>query len=111
MKNIKYFKYINTYNFEKFLNRYGYTISDAIGFNLSYKWCYHGNILKQYIIYLNDNEHIYFLTANFKSFNEYQQSRLGFNGDRLLRWYETANIVRYKIKDIYGINDRYVIVM
>ena len=103
MKRIKYFMYINTYNFQKCLNEYGYNLSDAVGFNLSYKWCYRGNLLKQYIIYLSDNNHIYFLTADFKSFNEYQQSRLGFSGERLLRWCETANVRRYRIDDKYVI--------
>ena len=111
MKNIKYFKYKNTYSFEKFLKEYGYSISDAVGFSVNYKWCYHGNILKEYAIGLSDHNHIYFRVVYFKSLNEYDQSRLGFNGDRLLSWCNSSNVIHYKVKDVWGLNDRYVIAM
>ena len=101
MKNIKYFKYVNTHNFETFLRVYGYTINDAIGFSANYKWCYHGNILKEYIIYLSDHDHIFFKVVWFKSFNEYRQSFLGFNGETLLEWYQNANIIWYKLANEY----------
>ena len=96
MKNIKYFKYVNTYNFEKFLDGYGYKLSDAVGFSVCDKQQYHGNILKEYVIYLSDHDHIFFNVVYFKSFNEYHQSRLGFNGERLLSWYNDADIRKYK---------------
>ena len=97
MKSIKYFKYINTLAFEKFLKEYNYKLSDAVGFSFVGKQQYHGNILKEYIIYLNDHDHIYFNVVYFKDFNEYRQSRLGFNGERLLEWYQDANIRKYKL--------------
>ena len=109
MKKIKFFKYKNTYEFEKFLDGYGYILSDAVGFSAYDKQQYHGNILKEYVIYLNDHEHIFFKEVNFKSFNECNRSRLGFNGDKLLRWYNSSNIRKYKFKDIYGLKDEYVI--
>ena len=105
MKNIKCFKYKNIYMFEKCLNEYGYTISDAVGFSVNYKWCYHGNILKEYVIYLSDHDHVYFRTVDFKDFNECNQSRLGFNGNRLLSWYNSANVRRYKSDNRYVITD------
>ena len=97
MKNIKLFKYKNTYNFEKFLNEYGYKLNDAISFSFVYKKQYHGNILKIYHIHFNDGEYGYFKVVCFKDFNEYHQSRLGFNGNKLLDWYEDANIKMYKV--------------
>ena len=103
MKSIKHFKYKSTYNFEKFLDGYGYTLNDAVGFSTYDKQQYNGNILREYVIYLSDHDHIFFKTVDFKSFNEYHQSRLGFNSERLLNWYQDANVRRYKS------NDRYVI--
>ena len=97
MKSIKCFKYMNTYNFEKCLKEYGYTIADVSGFSVSGIKHYHGNILKTYIIYVYDGESVYFSVVFFESFNEYRQSFLGFNGNKLLYWYETANIVWYKL--------------
>ena len=96
MNNIKRFKYINTKQFNVFLNEYNYKLDDVKGYSLSYKRCYRGNILKQYIIYLSDHDHIFFSVVYFKSYNEYRQSALGFNGDRLLSWYNDANIRKYK---------------
>ena len=84
MKNIKYFKYKNIYCFESFLKDYGYGIDDVKGFNVSDITRYHCNALKTYAIYFNDGEYEYFKVADFKSFNEYHQSRLGFNGNKLL---------------------------
>ena len=103
MKSIKHFKYINTYSFKKFLDGYGYALSDAVGFSTYDRQQYHGNILKEYVIYLTDHDHIFFKTVDFKSFNEYYQSSLGFNSNRMLSWYNSANVRRYKS------NDRYVI--
>ena len=84
MKSIKYFKYKDTYEYSKFLKEYGYSSNDVVGFSISDKQQYHGNILKEYIIYLSDHDHIYFKVVWFKSFNEYRQSFLGFNGETLL---------------------------
>ena len=97
MKNIKYFKYKNTYNFEKFLREYGYTLSDAVGFSVNVIFHYRGNVFKSYIIYLKDAMLACFKVVYFKSFNEYHQCRLGFNGEKLLEWYNDANIRKYKL--------------
>ena len=96
MKSIKYFKYVNENNFNIFLNEYGYSIDDVVGFGLYDKQQYHGNILKVYNIYFKDGEKEYFKVAVFESFNEYRQSSLGFNGNKLLDWWENANIRMYK---------------
>ena len=109
MKNIKYFNYINTKQFNIFLNEYGYTLENVKGFSFAWLKQYHGNILKQYNIYFNDGECEYFKVVYFKNLNEYHQSALGFNGNRLLNWYQDANVVWYKVKDIYGLDDKYVI--
>ena len=98
MKNIKFFKYKNTNAFEKCLNAYGYTTNDAVGFSTYDKQQYHGNILKEYVIYLADHDRVFFKEVCFKDFNEIQQARLGFNGNKLLRWYEDANVRKYKTK-------------
>ena len=109
MKNIKSFKYKNTYEYKKYLKEYGYTIDDVVGFSLVDKQQYGGNILKQYVIYFSDHDNVYFKVVYFKSLNEYHQSALGFNGNTLLNWYQDANVVWYKVKDIYGLDDKYVI--
>ena len=101
MKNIKRFKYWYSYEFESCLKSYGYTLDDVKGFNVAYKRCYHGNILKTYKVYVFDGESVYFSVAYFKSFNECNQSRLGFNGNKLLRWYEIAEIKEYKLGNEY----------
>ena len=101
MKNIKRFKYWYTYEFQKFLESYGYTIDDVKGYNVSSIKRYHGNILKTYLINVYDGESVYFSVAYFKDFNEYNQSRLGFNGNRLLRWCEIAEIKEYKLLGEY----------
>ena len=97
MKNIKYFKYINTKQFNVFLKEYNYSLDNVKGFSISSVMCYRGNILKTYIVYFNDGEYEYFKVAYFKSFNEYKQTLLGFNGDKLLQIYENANIRKYKL--------------
>ena len=109
MKNLKYFKYKNTYEFEKFLSGYGYILSDVVGFSVAGVDYYHGNILKEYMIYISGRVHVFFKVAYFKSFNECNQCRLGFNGDKLLEWYDDANIRHYKVKDVWGVKDEYVI--
>ena len=96
MNNIKYFKYVNTKQFNVFLNEYGYSFKDIKGFKFVSETRYSGNILKAYFIYFNDGEYEYFKVAYFKDFNEYQQCRSGFKGDKLLNIYENANIRKYK---------------
>lgn len=108
MKSIKNFKYKNTHEYDVFLKNYDYTLDDVIGFSVSFKKCYHGNILTTYNIYFKDGEYEYFKTVCFKNFNEYRQSKLGFNGNKLLEWCDDSNIIKYKVKDIYGAHDRYV---
>ena len=104
MKSIKSFKYWYGYEFEKFLKDYGYTIDDVKGFSVSGIKRYNGNILKTYKIYVFDGESVYFSVAHFKSFNECNQSRLGFNGNKMLVWYQKANIKFYKLNDEYIID-------
>lgn len=103
MKNIKYFKYINTKQFIVFLKDYGYCAADVDGFNLIAQKQYRGNTLKMYAIFLKDGEYEYFKVVCFKSFNEYHQARLGFNSNRLLNWYEDANVRMYKVCEEYVI--------
>ena len=101
MKKIKYFKYWYSYEFEKCLSAYGYTLDGVIGFSVSGIKRYRGNILKTYKIYVYDGESIYVSVAYFKSFNEYNKTWLGFNGDKLLRWYRKAIIKFYKLSGEY----------
>ena len=110
MKSIKLFEYKNTYEFERFLSAYDYRLENVKGSESIGKKQYHGNILKEYFIHFNDGEKEYFKIVYFKSFNEFHQSRLGFNGDKLLQWYEDANVRLYKVKDVWDIKDEYVIV-
>ena len=109
MKSIKLFQYRDTWEFERFLSAYGYRLSDAKGFSYIGQKQYSGNILKEYFIHFNDGEKEYFRIVYFKSFNECNQSRLGFKGNKLLEWYESANVRWYKFKDVWGMKDEYVI--
>ena len=84
MKSIKSFKYVNKKCFTYFLSYYCYTLEDVKGFSVAGKKQYRGNILKTYNVYFKDGEYEYFKVATFKNFNEYKQSSLGFNGDKLL---------------------------
>ena len=84
MKSIKCFKHVNKRCFNLFLKEYGYKLDDVKGFSVAQKSQYHGNILKIYNIRFNDGEYEYFKVVYFKSFNEYHQSSLGFNGNKLL---------------------------
>ena len=109
MKSIKYFEYKNMLEFEKFLSSYCYKLEDVKGFSYAgQKQCRY-NVLKLYRITFNDGEYEYFKVVYFNSFNELHQCRLGFNGDKLLSWYEDANVRHYKVKDVWGMNDKYVI--
>ena len=109
MKNIKCFKYKNTYNFKKFLSAYGYKLDNVKGFSVVGKRYYHGNILKVYFIHFNDGEKEYFKVAYFKSLNECNQARLSFNCIKLSGWYSSAYVRWYKVKDVWGVKDYYVI--
>ena len=84
MRSIKKFKYLSTNVFNEYVVGYGYNLDDAVGFSLYDKEQYHGNILKTYIIYFRDGEYECFKEVDFKDFNEYRQSALGFNGEKLL---------------------------
>ena len=101
MKSIKCFKYINTNTFNEFVISYGYNLADVVGFSVIDKQQYHGNILITYAIYFSDHDNVYFKVVCFKDFNEYRQSRLGFNGDKLLNWYQDANAGMYKQNNRY----------
>ena len=92
MKNIKYFKYKNTNAFEELLSACDYKIEDVEGFSVIGKKQRQGNVLKVYTIWFKDCHEEYFKVVYFKSFNEYYQSKLGFNGNKLLRWFEDANV-------------------
>ena len=96
MKNIKHFKYKDAYSFDRFLSAYGYSLDDVKGFSFAEKRQHNGNILKIYNIHFNDGEYEYFKVVYFKDFNEYKQTFLGFNGEKLLMWYNDANIIWYK---------------
>ena len=101
MKNIKLFKYWYAYEFEKCLKDYGYSIDDVKGFSVCSIKRYHGNILKVYFINFKDGESVYFSVAYFKSFNEINQARLGFKGNKLLLWYEISSIKHFKLSGEY----------
>ena len=92
MKNIKYFKYNNTSNFIGFVIAYDYKLEDVKGFSFDEQKQYRGNVLKWYKIHFKDGEYEYFKVVIFNSFNEYYQSKLGFNGNKLLSWYEDADV-------------------
>lgn len=95
MKDIKYFKYFNDNTFNTFLKEYGYKINDVAGYKLGWKNRCRGNILNIYIVFFKDDECEYFKEVTFKSFNEYHQSGLGFKGNKLLEWYDDANVKTY----------------
>ena len=103
MKNIKYFKYVNTKHFNTFLDSYCYHLDDVKGFSFAGKRQYNGNILKIYNIRFNDGEYEYFKVIYFKNFNEYRQARLGFSCIKLSSWCESADIRLYKRNDGYVI--------
>ena len=109
MKSIKYFQYKNTFAFEKFLCDNGYWVENITGFSYGWKEQYHGNILKVYFIHFNDGEYELFRIVYFKSFNECNSARLGLINNKLLMWYDDANIRKYKVKDVWGMKDFYVI--
>ena len=101
MKKIKYFEYWYTYEFEIFLKDYGYTLEDVKGFSFAGKRQCQGNVIKLYNVRFNDGEYEYFKIVYFKSFNECNSARLGFKGDKLLSWYNDANVRKYKLNNEY----------
>ena len=101
MKSIKLFKYWYSYEFERCLKDYGYTIDDVEGFGLSSIKRYRGNILKTYIVYVYDGESVYFSIVYFKSFDEHNKAWLGFSGSKMLEWYQKAIIKLYKLNNEY----------
>ena len=105
MKNIKFFKYKNTREFERFLSAHGVRMEDVKGQEFRWKEQCNGNFLKVYVIHFNEPEVGFFNVAYFKSWNECNQARLGLKGDKLLEWYEYANVRFYKATD----TDEYVI--
>ena len=111
MKNIKYFIYKKTYGFEKLLKENRYKLEDVSSWCLYRKAHYCGNVLKIYIIHFKDGGHACFSAVYFKSRDEYDKSALGLNGEKLLWWYENANVIEYKVKCIYGKSYKYVIAM
>ena len=98
MKNIKFFKYVNTEKFNKFLDAYDYKPEDVKGFSYYGQEQRNGNVLKEWCIHFNDDERHYFTVVCFKDFNEYHQCRLGFRGEKLLDWWQDADIKFYKKK-------------
>ena len=98
MKNIKFFKYKDTHQFEGFLSSYDYKPEDVKGFSYAGKKQYRYNVLKLYRITFNDGEYEYFKVAIFSSFNEYHQARLGFSGNKLEDWFQDADVREYKVK-------------
>ena len=96
MKSIKSFRYKNKNAFKKFLCGYGYDLSDVAGYSLGWKEQFKGNVLKVYMIFFNNGEYKLFRIVYFKDFNEYHQCRLGFINNKLLSWYDSADIRKYK---------------
>ena len=99
MKSIKYFKFKDTYGFEGLLGSYDYKLEDVRGFKFIEKKQYQGNILKLYFICFKDGEEVSFTVADFKDFNEINQCRLGFKGEKLLSWYQDACVRGYRKND------------
>lgn len=96
MKNIKLFKFKDTSEFWVFLNSYGYKFEDIKGFSLAERRQCRGNILKIYNVRFNDGEYEYFKVVSFKDSNEYRQARLGFSDNKLLSWFEDAELREIK---------------
>ena len=84
MKNIKHFKYVNTYSFEKLLKENGYKLGDVKSWCLYRKAHYRGNIIKIYDFHFNDGKMKAFSAVYFKNLDEYDKSSLGLNGNKLL---------------------------
>ena len=96
IKNFKYFKRFNQKCLKYFLSSYDYKLEDVVGFSFDEQKQYRGNILKWYKIHFKNGEYEYFKVVIFKNFNEYKQSALGFNGNKLLSWFEDADVKEYR---------------
>ena len=105
MKNINLFRYKDTSEFWAFLSSYDYKLDDVIGFSLVERKQHDNNTLTEYCIHFKDGEHEYFRAVCFKDFNEYRQAKLGFSYNKLIDWFESADIRGYKTRDcwIYGV--------
>ena len=103
MKSIKCFKYVNTKQFNVFLHSHGYKLDSVKGFGVYKKQQYHGNKLKEYIIYLNDENNIFFKEVCFKNFNEYRQAYVSFSCVKLSCWCSMADVRLYKFDGGYAI--------
>ena len=96
MKNIKLFKFKDTSEFWVFLNSYGYKFEDVKGFGFDEQKQLYGNILKWYKIYFKDGEYEYFKVVIFKDWHEYRQALLGFSCNKLINWFEDAELSEIK---------------
>ena len=96
MKNIKNFKFKDTSEFWAFLGVRGYKFKDIKGFSLAERKQCQGNILKIYNVRFNDGEYEYFKVISFKDSNEYRQALLGSNCNKLLSWFEDAELREIK---------------
>ena len=96
MKNINLFKFKDTNEFWVFLAAYGYKLEDVVGFSLAERRQCRGNILKIYSIKFKDGEYEYFQVISFAESNEYRQALLGFGCNKLLRWFDDADIREIK---------------
>ena len=104
MKKIKYFKYNGTNEYWRFIG-----MKNAVGFRVVSVEHYQGNILKVYSILFKGGSEKPFKVVDFKSIFECGHSRLGLKGDKLLEWYNSAQIRRYKYKDPWYGDEEYVI--
>ena len=96
MKNINLFKFKDTNEFWAFLSSYDYKLEDVVGFSLAEQRQCKGNVLKIYNVRFNDGEYEYFKAISFKDSNEYRQALLGFGGNKLLSWFEDADVREIK---------------
>lgn len=96
MKSINLFKYKDTNEFLTFLAAYSYKLEDIKGFTLAGKKQCRGNILKIYNVYFNDGEYEYFKVVIFEDLNEYRQASFGGSCNKLIRWYEAAELTEVK---------------
>ena len=96
MKSINLFKYKDTNEFWTFLDVYGYKLEDIKGFGLAERRQCKGNVLKIYNVRFNDGEYEYFKVISFKDFNEYKQTLLCFSCNKLISWFEDAELREIK---------------
>ena len=97
MKNVKYFKYKDTYNFNLFLKEHNYVIDDVKGFHLSVKRQCRSVMLKVYSFHFKNGGFGCFSVVTFKDYNHLLKTSLGLNGSNTLYWYQKADIKEYQI--------------